>query len=120
MSWSQSLNYNIRLFLWQDYVDHILFMHLEKKKDDTYRLKQPKLDDFGVFRLIEAAILSCSSQILMLAIVFNFFMNANLLALFTVLTVLCYSMLENPLPSSRFWKFIMSYILTVISLKFLY
>jgi len=96
-------------------------MHLEKRtKDSSYHLKQPKLEDYGLFRLLEACLLSCSPQLVMIAIVFNFFMNANLLALFIVLTVLCYSLLENPLPSTKFWKFMMSYVLTVISLKFLY
>lgn len=30
MTWAQRMNYQIRLYLWTNYVDHILFMHLEK------------------------------------------------------------------------------------------
>jgi piezo-type mechanosensitive ion channel component 1/2 len=55
-----------------------------------------------------------------MAIVFNFVMNANLISLFIVLMVFGYSILENPIATSRFWKFFMTYMLTVISLKFLY
>ena len=47
-------------------------------------------------------------------------MNANLISLFIMLTVFGFQILENPLASTRFWKFIMSYVLTIISLKFLY
>ena len=47
-------------------------------------------------------------------------MNANLISLLIVVTVFCFSILENPMPSSKFWKFLMSYLLTVVSIKFLY
>ena len=58
--------------------------------------------------------------IVIIFIVFNFIMNANIISLFIVLTNLCYQVLENPLVSTRFWKFMMTYMLSVISLKFLY
>lgn len=120
MSWGQKLNYYIRYYLWMNYVDHILFVHLEKRKDGLFRLKKPQLKDYGIFRCLEASILSRSHQIVIMVIVFNFIMNANLLSLFIVLLVLCFSILENPIPSAKFWKFLMSYLLTVVSLKFLY
>ena len=120
MTWAQKINYQLRLYLWMNYIDHILFVHLEKCKENHYRLKKPLLQDYGILRLIEASILSHSHQIVVIAIVFNFIMNANLIALFIVFTVLFYSILENPLPSSKFWKFLMSYVLLIISLKFLY
>ena len=47
-------------------------------------------------------------------------MNGNLISLLIVVTVMGFSILNNPLPSSKFWKFMMSYMLTIISLKFLY
>jgi hypothetical protein len=43
MTWSQKLNYQIRLFLWNNYVDHLLLIHLKKKDNDMFRLKRPKL-----------------------------------------------------------------------------
>ena len=64
--------------------------------------------------------MSRSYSLVILAIVFNFIMNANLISLFIMLTVFGFQILENPLASTRFWKFIMSYVLTIISLKFLY
>ena len=103
-----------------NYVDHILFMHLEKKHEDYYKLKKPMFENYGILRLIEAAFLTRSHQIVILTIVFNFIMNGNLLSLFVMLTVMGFSILENPLPSSKFWKFLMSYMLTIISIKFIY
>lgn len=41
MSWGQKLNYYIRYYLWMNYVDHILFVHLEKRKDGVFRLRKP-------------------------------------------------------------------------------
>jgi hypothetical protein len=41
MTWSQKINYHIRLHLWMNYIDHILFIHLEKTKHDNYKLKRP-------------------------------------------------------------------------------
>ena len=41
MSWGQKINYYIRYYLWMNYVDHILFVHLEKRKDGIFRLKKP-------------------------------------------------------------------------------
>lgn len=64
--------------------------------------------------------MSRSMPIVIIFIVFNFIMNANVISLFVVLANLCYQVLENPLVSTRFWKFMMTYMLTVISLKFLY
>jgi hypothetical protein len=119
-SWAYKLSYRIRLFLWSNYIDHILFVHLEKMKDGSYHLKTPKLQDFGILRLLEASLLSRSLQIVAILIVVNFIMNDNLISLFIVLSVFCFSILDNPLASSRFWKFLMSYVLTIISLKFLY
>lgn len=120
MTWAQRMNYQIRLYLWTNYVDHILFMHLEKTKDEFYLLRKPSLSDYGILRLLEASFSSRSSQIVYIAIVFNFIMNGNLISLFIVVTVMGFSILNNPLPSSKFWKFMMSYMLTIISLKFLY
>lgn len=120
MTWTQKVNYQLRLFLWTYYVDYILLIHLERNSDRVYRLKRPRLEDYGFWRLLEASVLTRSHQLLVMAIFFNFFMNANLISLFVVFSVQFYSILENPLPSSRFWKFMMSYLLTVISLKFLY
>ena len=60
MTWAQKINYDIRLHLWMNYVDHILFIHLERTKQGTFRLKQPRLEDYGIFRLAEASILSRS------------------------------------------------------------
>jgi len=120
MTWSQKLNYQIRLFLWNHYVDHLLLIHLRKKDNDKFRLKRPKLQDYGIFRLIEASFLSRSMQIMIIFIVFNFIMNANVISLFVVLANLCYQVLENPLVSTKFWKFMMTYMLSVISLKFIY
>jgi hypothetical protein len=120
MTWTQKISYYLRLHLWMNYIDHILFIHLEQTKSGTYRLKKPKLQDYGILRLIEASILSRSHQLVVCAIVFNFIMNANLIALFLVLALFCFSLLEHPIPSSKFWKFLMSYLLTIISLKFLY
>ena len=120
LSWAQKIGYQIRLYLWMNYVDHILFMHLEKKNEDNYNLKKPLFENYGVLRLLEAAFLSRSHQIVILTIVFNFIMNGNLLSLFVMITVMCFSILENPLPSSKFWKFLMSYMLTIISIKFIY
>jgi hypothetical protein len=114
------MNYQIRLYLWTNYVDHILFMHLEKTKDEFYLLRKPSLRDYGILRLLEASLSSRSSQLVYIAIVFNFIMNGNLISLFIVVTVMGFSILNNPLPSSKFWKFLMSYMLTIISLKFLY
>lgn len=95
-------------------------MHLEKKHEDYYKLKKPNFENYGILRLIEAAFLTRSHQIVILTIVFNFIMNGNLLSLFVMLTVMGFSILENPLPSSKFWKFLMSYMLTIISIKFIY
>jgi len=78
------------------------------------------LQEYGILRLLEASFLSRSYSLVILAIVFNFIMNANLISLFIMLTVFGFQILENPLASTRFWKFIMSYVLTIISLKFLY
>jgi hypothetical protein len=120
MTWAQRVGYQFRLYLWTNYVDHILFMHLEKTKDECYHLRKPKLSDYGVLRLLEASFSSRSNQIVYIAIVVNFIMNANLISLFIVVAVMGFSILQNPLPSSKFWKFMMSYMLTIISLKFLY
>jgi hypothetical protein len=60
LTWTQKISYQIRLYLWMNYVDHILFMHLEKKHEEHYNLKKPKFENYGVFRLMEAAFLSRS------------------------------------------------------------
>ena len=56
----------------------------------------------------------------MIALVINFVLNANLLSVFILSTNFFYQLLANPIPGSRYWKLSMSYMLTIISLKFLY
>jgi hypothetical protein len=58
--------------------------------------------------------------IVILALALNFIMNANLISLFAVISILVYAILENPIAPTRFWAFIMSYMLAIISIKFLY
>lgn len=60
MTWAQKINYYFRLHLWMNYVDHIIFIHLERSEQGTFRLKKPRLEDYGVLRLLEASILSRS------------------------------------------------------------
>ena len=87
MTWPSKINYHIRLYLWMNYIDHILFIHLEKTKDDNYKLKRPQLQEYGILRLLEASLLSRSYGLVIMAVVFNFIMNANLISLFIMLTV---------------------------------
>ena len=46
--------------------------------------------------------------------------NANLLAIFYPFSAFLYGMLENPVPTRKFWNFLIIYTIIVISLKFLY
>ena len=41
MTWAQKIGYYIRLHLWMNYIDHLIFIHLEKTKNGTYKLKKP-------------------------------------------------------------------------------
>ena len=50
----------MRYYLWMNYIDHILFIHLEQTKNGQYRLKKPQLQDYGILRLLEASFLSRS------------------------------------------------------------
>ena len=70
--------------------------------------------------LIEAYVLTNSYAIIIMAITFNFLWNADVISFTIVISILCYSILENPLPSMNFYKFLMSYVLLIISIKFIY
>jgi hypothetical protein len=55
-----------------------------------------------------------------MAVTLNFLWNADIISLSFVLLLLLYSILENPLPSMKFYKFYMGYVLVIISIKFVY
>jgi hypothetical protein len=81
---------------------------------------KPELKDYGVFRLVEAWFLTYSFTFVVMAVFFNFLWNADLISLFIVISFLCYAMFENPIPSISFYKFIMAFVLIVVSVKFFY
>lgn len=64
--------------------------------------------------------MTASKQIVFLTLAFNFIMNANVIALINVIANMAYAVLENPIAPTTFWKFIMAYMLAVVSIKFLY
>lgn len=110
----------IRLFLWNR-IDHIQFIRIKYKKEhDQFRLVIPKLQDYGVFILIQAYILTHSYSLLIIATTLNFLWNSDVISLTIVLSLLLYSILENPLPSMKFYKYLMGYVLVIISIKFVY
>jgi hypothetical protein len=71
-------------------------------------------------RLIGGCILSQSRALCYLMIFINFVLNANLVTLVLPISVLLYGMIDNPVPNVKYWKALMIYVLTIISLKFLY
>jgi hypothetical protein len=80
----------------------------------------PKLQDYGIFVLLEAYILTNSFLIIILCMTLNFLWNADIIALSIVLFFFLYCILENPLPTMKFYKFMMGYVLVIISIKFVY
>ncbi|CAD8106067.1 unnamed protein product [Paramecium sonneborni] len=48
------------------------------------------------------------------------FINTNIIALFYPFSAFLYGLLENPVPSKRYWNFLLIYAIIIISLKFIY
>jgi len=69
---------------------------------------------------MEAYLLTNSYALVIIAMTLNFLWNADLISLSIVLCLLLYSILENPLPSMKFYKFLMAYVLVIVSIKFVY
>ena len=109
-----------RLFLWNR-CDHIQFIRIKwKKEHDQFRFVSPKLQDYGIFMLGEAYLLTNSYALVIFAMTLNFLWNADIISFSIVLCLLLYSILENPLPTMKFYKFLMGYVLIIISIKFVY
>jgi hypothetical protein len=50
----------------------------------------------------------------------NFILSPSVLSLVLPLSALLYAILDSPVPSTRYWKYLMVYTLTVLALKFFY
>jgi len=69
---------------------------------------------------MQATIISQTENICFAIMFINFAFNANLISVFLPISALFYAMLENPKPSHRYWRFVTTYMLVVISMKFIY
>jgi len=70
--------------------------------------------------LVRLGLLALASQIefiCYLAMVLNFVMTPNLISVFLPLSMLFYALLENPKPSVKYWKVIISYMTIVVFFK---
>ena len=74
----------------------------------------PKLHKEG-YRFV--AIASQLEFICYFVMILNFVLNPNLLSVFLPLSMLFYALLENPKPSTKYWKIVIAYMTVVIFLK---
>lgn len=74
----------------------------------------------STLRLFGICLLSQSQNICYAAFFLNFALGPNLLSLVLPLTALFYALLDSPVPSTRYWKMLMLYVLSVVALKFFY
>jgi hypothetical protein len=71
----------------------------------------------SLFRLGFLAIASQLELICYFVMILNFVLNPNVLSVFLPLSMLFYALLENPKPSTKYWKIVIAYMTVVIFLK---
>jgi len=74
----------------------------------------------STLRLLVICFLSQSQHICYFTFFLNFALDPNLLSLVLPFSALFYALLDSPVPSTRYWKLLMFYVLTIVAFKFFY
>jgi hypothetical protein len=64
MTFFEGISMRFRYFLWCNFVDHILLIKMGINKDKggqgNFMMKKPDVQDYGIFSLLQASVLSIS------------------------------------------------------------
>ncbi|CAD8103233.1 unnamed protein product [Paramecium sonneborni] len=100
----------------------VLIIHI--LTHDTYireqEQQQNEIDKKKLSVLIFVFVAHYFQVVCVLLMVINACFNANIIALFYPFSAFLYGLLENPVPSKRYWNFLLIYTIIIISLKFIY
>jgi len=108
------LAFKVKALLWTQFINKDLIFSVSDKDSST------SFQHVSIFKLLTLALLSQSQNICMFAFFLNFCLSNNMLSMFPPLSALLYALLDSPTPNKGYWKVLMYYVITVLSLKFLY
>jgi hypothetical protein len=102
--------------MWTKIIDHTLYYSIQRDS----KLLKASIYTMPLISLILASFLSQSPRIAFALMLLNFILNANLLSLPLPLSLFLYVLLSRPLPSKTYIKTLLTYLLTIVTLKVLY
>lgn len=110
ISYRKRWNAYIRDFLWRKAADPLLLLNASGRK----------IENISMLKLIGICLMSQSQNICYGAFFINFILSPSILSLVLPLSALLYALLDSPVPSTRYWKLLMFYTLSVVGVKFFY